>query len=462
MEAKTPMRFKRFGSGIAAVALLAAAAGCSAAGSSAAGGSGGSGGTVTVNWWTWDPNQALAYEQCIPAFEKANPGIKVDVSQYNVSDYFTKLTASFVAGNAPDAFMNSVTFLQSYASQNQLMALNKYISQSSLNMSQYSIGASGWKYTNGDQYALPMDWATDVLYYNTALVEKAGYTPAEVDKLTWNPQNGGTLWTMIKHLTVDKNGVRGDQPGYKPSDVSVYGIGNMEATGDPFGQNNWGMLLADDNINIPNTNKWATEFDYTNPQVEQSASLIRSLSNDGYSPQLNQFTTADTEQLGSGSVAMSLGGTWEAATFLSLPSTKVGIAPLPLGSDGTRRLMANSNGNNMWAGTKNPEQTWKWMSYQESAACQAKAAEYNASFLPSIGSATDALVQHEAAKGQDLSVFADYVKGNELFPSPIYNNGAAITNYVVPQFEAYFTNKAGSSIFSAMQAQVKTLLAKQS
>ena len=43
-----------------------------------------------------------------------------------------------------------------------------------------------------------MDWATNVLYYNTALVEKAGYTPAEVDKLTWNPQNGGTLWTLIK------------------------------------------------------------------------------------------------------------------------------------------------------------------------------------------------------------------------------------------------------------------------
>ena len=115
---------------------------------------------------------------------------------------------------------------------------------------------------------------------------------------------------------------------------------------------------------------------------------------------------------------MSLGGTWEANTFLSLPSIKVGIAPLPLGSDGTRRLMANSNGNNMWAGTKNPEQTWKWMSYQESAACQAKAAEYNASFLPSIGSATDALVQHEAAKGQDLSVFADYVKQQRALPQP--------------------------------------------
>jgi ABC-type glycerol-3-phosphate transport system substrate-binding protein len=458
MEAKAPMRFSRLGPVIAAVALLAAVAGCSSGGSS--GGSGGSG-PVTVNWWTWDPNQALAYEQCIPGFEKANPGIKVEVSQYNVAQYFTKLTASFVAGNAPDAFMNSVTYLQSYASQNQLMPLNKYISQSNLDMSQYSIGTSGWKYTNGDQYALPMDWATNVLYYNTALAEKAGYTPAEMDKLTWNPQNGGTLWTVIKALTTDKNGVHGDQAGFKPGNVSVYGFGNMESTGDPFGQSDWGMLLADDNINIPNQNKWATEFNYANPQVVQSVSLIRNLSDDGYSPQLNQFTAADTAQIGSGDVAMSLGGTWEAGTFLSLPNVKIGIAPLPLGSDGTRRLMANSNGNNMWAGTKNPEQTWKWMSYQESAACQTKASEYNASFLPSIGSATDALVTHEAAKGQDLSVFANYVKQNELFPSPVYNNGAAIANYVEPQFQAYFTNKAGNSIFATMQAQVKTLLSQQ-
>ena len=347
---------------------------------------------VTVNWWTWDPNQALAYEQCIPAFEKANPGIKVDVSQYNVSDYFTKLTASFVAGNAPDAFMNSVTYLQSYASQNQLMSLNKYISQSNLDMSQYSIGASGWKYTNGDQYALPMDWATNVLYYNTALVEKAGYTPADVDKLTWNPQNGGTLWTMIKHLTVDKNGVRGDQPGFKPGNVSVYGFGNMEATGDPFGQSDWGMLLADDNINIPNQNKWATEFDYTNPQVEQSAQPdqepVQRRLLAAAEPVHHRRHRAARVRLRRHEPRRHVGG-----RHLPVPAErKVGIAPLPLGSDGTRRLMANSNGNNMWAGTKNPDQTWKWMSYQESAACQTKAAEYNASFLPSIGSATDALV----------------------------------------------------------------------
>jgi ABC-type glycerol-3-phosphate transport system substrate-binding protein len=456
------MRLKRIGPIIAvAAAVLASTVGCSSGGSGQSSGSGG-GGAVTINWWTWDPNQAVAYEQCIPGFEKANPGITVNISQYGVSDYFTKLTAGFVAGDAPDAFMNSVTYFQSYVSQNQLMPLDQFTSQDNFNMGQYSIGASAWKYTDGKQYGLPMDWATDVLYYNKSLLTKAGYTPAQVNSLTWNPQDGGTLWKMIKHLTVDKNGVRGDQPGFNPNNIAVYGIGNMESTGDPFGQNSWGMLLADDNINIPNKQNWATEFDYSSPQVEQSVALIRSLPNDGYSPQLNQFSTADTEQLGSGDVAMSLGGTWEVNTFQSLPNLKVGVAPMPTGTDGTRRLMSNSNGNNIWAGTKHPQQTWKWISYQESQACQTKAAEYNSSFLPSIGAATSALVASAAAKGQDLSVFAAYVKGNELVPSPVYNNGAAITNYVVPLFESYFTNKAGNNIFAPMQAKVKTLLAQSS
>jgi multiple sugar transport system substrate-binding protein len=158
---------------------------------------------------------------------------------------------------------------------------------------------------------------------------------------------------------------------------------------------------------------------------------------------------------------MVVGGTWEASTFASLPNLKVGVAPLPAGSTGKRALMTNSNGNNIWAGTKHMEQTWKWVSYQESEACQTTAAEYNGSFFPSITASMDALAKQQADKGADFSVFADYVKNGDLFPCPVYNNGAALTNAMVPQFESYFTNKADEGIFSKMQEQSKTLLAKK-
>jgi multiple sugar transport system substrate-binding protein len=411
------MRFTRIASVAACATALAVTAACGGADS------GDANGTVTVAWWTWDPNQAAAYEQCFPAFEKANPNIKVKISQYKVSDYFTKLTAGFVSGDAPDAFMNSVTFLESYASQGQLMPLDQLIDRDHLDMRQYSIGASAWKYKDGKQYALPMDWATGVLYYNQDLFTKAGYTSKDADNLTWTADGGGTLWKTIKHLTVDANGVRGDEPGFNAAKVKTYGIGNLESTGDPFGQNAWGWLLPNDGINIPDAPQWPTVFNYGDPKVVKSLQLVRALTNDGFAPKFNQFTTAGTEQLGSGSVAMLVGGTWDVSTFASLPNLKVGIAPLPAGSSGKRALMTNSNGNNVWAGTKHADQTWKWISYQESEACQTTAAQYNASFFPSNATSMDALGKQQSGKGVDFSVFTNYVKNTNSCPVPCTTTG---------------------------------------
>ncbi|HZX01462.1 sugar ABC transporter substrate-binding protein [Kribbella sp.] len=435
-------------------AALAAVAGCSSGGSSAAGG------TTTVNWWTWSPDQAIAYQQCVPAFEKAHPDIKVKISNYNVSDYFTKLTSGFVSGDAPDAFMNSVTFLQSYAGQGQLLAIDDYLKKDNLDLGKYAIGAEGWKYKDGKQYALPMDWATGALYYNKDLLAKAGYTDKDVAALNWTHTDGGTFWKMIKHLTVDTSGKRGDQPGFNPAAVKTYGLGNLESTGDPFGQNAWGWLLPNDGINIPDKPQWATVFNYNDPKVVQSVQLVRKLTDDGYTPKLNQFTTANSQQVGSGKVAMVVGGTWEAATYAGLKGTKVGTAPLPAGADGKRALMTNANGNNLWAGSKHPDQTWKWVSYQESEECQTTAAKYNASFFPSIAASMKALADQQTAKGTDFTVFNKYLTSGELVPCPVYNNGAALTNAMTPQFESYFTNKADDGIFAKMQDQSRTLLAE--
>jgi ABC-type glycerol-3-phosphate transport system substrate-binding protein len=442
------------------VAALAAAALTTLAGCSGGDNSGASTGTTTVNWWTWSPDQAIAYQQCIPAFEKANPAIKVKITNYNVSDYFTKLTSGFVSGDAPDAFMNSVTYLQSYAGQGQLLPLDDYIAKDKLDLGQYAIGTEGWKYKDGKQYALPMDWATGALYYNKDLLAKAGYTAKDVAALNWTYDGGGTLWKMIKHLTVDSAGKRGDQPGFNASAVQTYGLGNLESTGDPFGQNAWGWLLPNDGINIPDKPNWATVFNYNDPKVVKSVQLVRALANDGFTPKLNQFTTANSQQLGSGKIAMVVGGTWEAATYASLKGAKIGTAPLPAGADGKRALMTNANGNNLWAGSKHPDQTWKWVKYQESEQCQTTAAKYNGSLFPSIAASMKALTDQQAAKGADFSVFNNYLTSGELVPCPVYNNGAALTNAMTPQFESYFTNKADESIFAKMQDQSRTLLAE--
>ena len=53
----------------------------------------------------------------------------------------------------------------------------------------------------------------------------AGLTARADGHLTWNPQDGGTYEKAIAHLTVDKNGKRGDEAGFDKNNVAVYGLG---------------------------------------------------------------------------------------------------------------------------------------------------------------------------------------------------------------------------------------------
>ncbi|WP_370971011.1 sugar ABC transporter substrate-binding protein [Amycolatopsis sp. cg9] len=450
------MRIRFWATGLVATmgALLAACGGGSASGSG-----------TTVNWWTWDDKQAAAYQQCASAFEKANPGTTVKITQYNVDDYFTKLTAGFVAGTAPDAFQNSVQYFQAYASQHQLLPLDDLIARDGFDLGKYSVGVDSWKFTDGKQYALPLDWATAGLYYSTDAITKAGYTPADVAKLTWNPDDGGTFGAMAAHLTVDRNGVRGDQPGFDKDAVATYGVGQL-ASRDFIGQTTWSSFAPTTGWRFGDKQQWPTKVNYDDPRFVKTAAWIRSLTDRGFSPKIGTFTTggqatiSDTDLLGSGKVAMETAGSWSAATFAKLPGVQVGLAPTVLGPSGKRAALSNSNGDTIWAGTKNPDLTWKWVSYLGSAECQT-AASASGSFFPSIPAAMDSAASAMRGQGVDLSVFTTMLKDGTLYPAAVYGNGAALEEAERPLFEAYFGHQRDDDVFAEMAEKSEQVLAKQ-
>jgi ABC-type glycerol-3-phosphate transport system substrate-binding protein len=443
------------------VAVLASAAALVAAGCSS--GTGSSSGSQTLNWWTWDPKQAQAYQSCATTFEQANPGVTVKISQYDVSDYFTKLTAGFVAGNAPDAFQNSVQYFQPYASQGQLLALNDDIAKTNYDLKQFSVGVNAWQFTDGKQYALPLDWAASALYYNKDMLAKAGFTTQQVASLTWNPTDGGSFDKMVAHLTVDKNGVRGDQPGFDKNHIATYGIGVLNSD-DFIGQTTWNSFVSTLGWTLGDKANWPTRFNYADPRFVQTMDYIKSLATRGFMPGFGQFTGAngqssvsDVDLLGSGKVALESGGSWEVATFAKLPGVHVGIAPTVLGPSNTRKVMSNSNGNNIWSGTKNPDLAWKWVSYMGSQACQTAAGK-SGTFFPSIPASMDASAAAMATQGIDLSVFTQYEKLGELDPAAAYDNGAAMQQAIQPLFDQYFAGQAGDSVFASMQSKSQQVL----
>jgi ABC-type glycerol-3-phosphate transport system substrate-binding protein len=444
----------------ATAAVASVVTGCSSSSGSS------SASTGTINWWTWDDKQAVAYQSCATAFEKANPGTTVKISQYDVSDYFTKLTSGFVAGNAPDAFQDSVQYFPAYAGQNQLLPLDDLIKKTSYNLSQFSVGVDAWKYTDGKQYGLPLDWAATAIYFNQDKLTAAGYTAQDVSSLTWNPTDGGTFDKMVAHLTVDKNGKRGDQAGFDKSHIATYGVGVLNAD-DFIGQTTWSTFAATTGWQVGNKSNFPTQFNYNDPRFVQTMDYIKSLATRGYMPGFGQFSSAngqstvsDTDLLGSGKVALENAGSWEAATFAKLPGVKVGIAPTVIGPDGKRAVMSNSNGNTIWAGTKNPDLTWKWVSYMGSAECQTLAGK-SGTFFPSIASAMDASAQAMKSQGVDWSVFTQYQKDGSLYGAIAYANGAALQQAEQPLLDAYFGGSRGDDVFAEMQQKSQQILTQK-
>ncbi|GAA4613088.1 hypothetical protein GCM10023195_56490 [Actinoallomurus liliacearum] len=443
-----------------AAAVVLATAGCGS-------GNGGASGAKTINWWTWDDKQAQAYQTCATAFEQANPGVTVKISQYDVQDYFTKLTSGFVSGNAPDAFQDSVQYFPMYASQGQLKPLDDFIAKDHFDLSRFSVGVNSWKYTDGKQYGLPLDWAATAIYYNKDMLAKAGYTAKDVESLTWNPDNGGTFDKMAAHLTVDTKGRRGDQPGFDKSHIATYGTGLLN-TGDYLGQTTWSSFVSTLGWKMSDKDTWPTRFNYDDPRFVKSMGYFRSLADRGFEPKFGQFTSgngqaiiSDIDLLGSGKVAMETSGSWSVASFAKLSKVKVGIAPTVLGPDGkTRTVLSNSNGNTIWAGTKNPDLTWKWISYMGSEACQTAAGK-SGTFFPSISASMDASAQALASQGVDLSVFTQTLKRGELYPAVVHTNGAAIESTIKPLLEAYFSHQRNDDVFPELAQKSQQILTKK-
>ena len=80
MTTRTASRARRTLAGITVLGVATVSSGCGAQ----------PGTDVALDYWLWDSNQLIPYQQCIDRFEEQNPDITVRVSQYGFDDYWTK------------------------------------------------------------------------------------------------------------------------------------------------------------------------------------------------------------------------------------------------------------------------------------------------------------------------------------------------------------------------------------
>ena len=437
---------------LAAVAVVAVVplllAGCGTAAETASEG-------VTIKYGLWDSNQLPSYQECAAGFEAANPGTKIEIEQLGWDDYWTKVRAGMVSGDGYDVFTSHLAFYPEFVGNGQVLALDEYIAADGFNVNQYQPGlADLWKDPAGEQFGLPKDFDTIALIYNQKMADEAG---VDLSNLDWNPQDGGTYEKAIARLTVDKNGVRGDEAGFDKDNIAVYGIW-MENSGGGDGQTQWSFLAASNGWKV-NDGPWDDNFKYDDPKLNETIDWWYSLVEKGYMPSFDQQAGIGwSDQLYAGNVAMASNGSWMTGSVFSNANEifEPALAPTPVGPNGKRASMYNGLADNIYSGTKFPQESWNWVSYLGSAECQDIVAAAAVVF-PAIPSSTEKAVAAFSAKGIDVDGFFIHIEEGTTFLYPIGDKKSQRDEIIVPAMESIMSGLTDASSLTAVNEQIKAL-----
>jgi multiple sugar transport system substrate-binding protein len=334
---------KRFVTAMAAVAVAVLLAGCSTSNSS---GGRADGEEVTLTYGVWSQDDTM--QALIDAFEKENPGIKVNLQVSPFQDYWTKLQVDATGGTAPDAFWMLGDRFQLYAANDQLLELDDAIADAGVDMGVYPKPLVDLFNYEGHQYGLPKDFDTIGLWYNKELFDAAGVAYPTTD-WTWDDVDAAAAKLTNK-------------------DVGVYGIAaplnRQEGFYNTVAQAGGSIISADGKTS-----------GYDDPKTQEGLQYWVDFVKNGYSPTPEQF--ADTEavaQFENGSVAMYYGGSFYANRFYENVDlrSKIDVTVLPTGAE--RATVINGLQNVGYSKSKHPEELKKFLLFlggKEAAEIQA-------------------------------------------------------------------------------------------
>ncbi|MFT8640016.1 ABC transporter substrate-binding protein [Bifidobacterium sp.] len=413
---------------VGAMIMLAPLVACGSGSSSSS-----STGTTSITVWSWDSTVPLI----VAAFEKANPNIKVKVTNAGTNkDEYTALNNAMSAGKgAPDI------------AQIEYYALPQYVIGGDLeNLS--SLGASSYKsfYTpgtwssvniNGGVYALPMDSGPMALFYNKEVFDKAGITSAPT---TWDEyyQDAKKIRAIGSYITSDTG------------DAGFFDSMTWQAGATPFATSKDGKTVTIDLTSDAGVKKWVSYW-----QKMISEGLIDTKTA-GWSDDWNK-------SLGDGSIASLLTGAWMPNDLLSgapEASGKWRVALMPTWTSGST---ANSeNGGSSLAVIKSSDDAKVKAAY--------KFVQYVTHNSAGIKTRVDAGAFPSDTKTLASSDFLDKTtltdsngKTNEYFGGQEYNKVLAqaasdvVTGYKFLPFEVYARNVFADDAGAAFTGKSITL-----
>ncbi|MEO1061881.1 MAG: sugar ABC transporter substrate-binding protein [Actinomycetota bacterium] len=416
---------------------------------------------VTLDYWLWDGNQQPFYEECAVQFT-AEHGIGVNITQFGWGDYWDGLTAGFATGDVPDVFTNHLARYPEFIDAGVLVPLNDFVDRDGTATDIYFPGlADLWIAPDGSRYGLPKDFDTVALVINGDLLEAAGLTADDVSNLDWNPTDGGSFEEVVAALSVDANGVRGNEDGFDASNVATYGFSHQNIYADAFGQTGFSPFTGSNGWEFLNVNPWGDVYNYGDAEFTDTILWFRSLVEQGFMPPSDVLSgTGSDTLLGGGEVAMMPDGSWKIGTW-SDPSSGVEnavFAPTPIGPSGQRASMFNGLADSITVASEHPDEAWEWVKFLASPACQEIVGAGGVVF-PAISSGTDLAVEAFLGRGVDVSAFTVHVDDGTTFTFPIAGQASEVTRIMGEAIDLVIRGEGDASDIASANDQVNDLLA---
>src|SRR3954452_23573719 len=150
---------------------------------------------VTLTLAGWSLSTTPEFKTLADGFHAANPNVTVELKEYDATNYDTQMIADLAAKKAPDIYIQkNLKNFYTYQSGKQLLDVSDVAGK----LGDKVGGLSGYK-VDGKTWAVPYRQDSWVLFYNTALFDKAGVKHPD-GSWTWDDYTAASkqLTTALK------------------------------------------------------------------------------------------------------------------------------------------------------------------------------------------------------------------------------------------------------------------------
>lgn len=278
--------------------------------------------------------------QLMPAFEKENPDIHVEVQQIPWTAAHEKLLTAYVGESTPDIAMLGNTWVPEFVALNSLAPLDSFATQSKeIRRDDFFPGIWKTNVVNGRTYGIPWYVDTRLIFYRTDLLAKAGYNTFPTTWADW-------IAAMKK---IKSQMSRGQFPMLMPTNEWPQPVGFALEVGSP-------ILRDGGRYGAFQQPAFRKAFDFYLSFYRQG--LASAVSSSQVSNLFQEFER--------GNIAMYISGPWYIGEFKtrldSATQSKWSTAAMP-GLNGPGVSMAGGSSLSLFAASQHKKEAWRVMEY---------------------------------------------------------------------------------------------------